>query len=100
MSHVITSMWYAETGDTRLIAYAGALRDNPGTQVSASQGVVIIVVQTTQGAGLPGSGTYTSPGKTGPLRIVDANGERLVLESESGATLYFDVPTRQFVSTP
>jgi hypothetical protein len=100
MSHVITSMWYAETGDTRLIVYAGALRDNPGAQTSASQGVVIVVIQTAQGTGLPGGGTYPAPGKTGPLRIVDANGARLVLQSENGAALYFDVPTRQFVSSP
>jgi hypothetical protein len=100
MSHVITSMWYADTGDTRLIAYAGALRDDPGAQATASQGVVIVVVQTIQGAGLPGGGTYLAPGKTGPLRIVDANGTRLVLQSDSGATLYFDVTTRQFAPAP
>ena len=100
MTHIITSMWYAETGDTRLIVYAGALRDNPGAEASASQGVVIVVVQTLQGTGLPGGGTYPAPGKSGPLRIVDANGERLALQSENGATLYFDVPTHQFVSTP
>jgi hypothetical protein len=99
MSHIITSMWYAETGGTRLIVYAGALRDDPGVQSSASQGVVIVVVQTMEGASLPGGGTYLAPGKTGPLRITDANGVRLVLQSDSGGLLYFDVSTRQFVSS-
>ena len=100
MSHVITSMWYADSGGTRVIVYAGALRDEPGVQASASQGIVIVVVQTIQGASSSGGGTYTAPGKTGPLRITDANGERLVLQSDNGATLYFDVTTRQFASSP
>lgn len=100
MSHVITSMWYEDTGATRIIVYAGALRDNPSVEASTSQGVVIVVVQTTEGAALPGGGTYLAPGKTGPLHIVDANGGRLVLQSDNGATLYFDVSTRQFASSP
>ena len=100
MSHVITSMWYADSGGTRLIVYAGALRDEPGAQAAASQGVVIVLAQTTQGDRLPGGGTYLAPGKTGPLHIADANGLRLVLQSDNGATLYFDVSTRQFASSP
>ncbi len=100
MSHVITSMWYEDIGVTRIIVYAGALRDNPGADASASRGVVIVVVQTMEGAALPGGGTYLAPAKTGPLHIVDANGERLVLQSDNGAMLYFDVSTRQFTSSP
>ncbi len=100
MSYVITSLWYEDAGDQRIFVYAGALRDNPGETSSASQGVVIVVVQTLDGGALPGGGTYLAPGKTGPLHIVDANGERLALQSDSGARYYFDVPTRQFVASP
>lgn len=100
MSHVITSMWYEDTAATRIIVYAGALRDNPGVEAPASQGVVIVVTQTMESAALPGGGTYLAPGKTGPLHIVDAIGGRLVLQSDNGAMLYFDVSTPQFVSSP
>jgi hypothetical protein len=100
MTHVITSMWYEDVSGKRIFVYAGALRDNPGTNSPASQGVVIVVVQTPEGGALPGGGTYLAPGKTGPLRIVGASGERLALKSDSGATLYFDVSTRAFVASP
>ncbi len=100
MSYVITSLWYEDAADQRIFVYAGALRDSPGTNSPASQGVVIVGVQTLDGGALPGCGTYRAPGKTGPLRIVDANGTRLVLQSDSGARYYFDVPTRQFVASP
>ncbi|MDE3090702.1 MAG: hypothetical protein KGJ80_15110 [Chloroflexota bacterium] len=100
MSHVITSMWYEETGGKRVVVYAGALRDQPAVSPSASQGVVIVVVQSLEGGVLPGGGTYLAPGKTGPLHIVSANDVRLVLQSESSAMLYFDVSGRQFVASP
>ncbi len=100
MSHLITSMWYEDEIDRRIVVYAGALRDSPGADSPASQGVVIVAVQTLEGAALPGGGTYLAPGKTGPLHIVGANGGRLVMQSDSGATLYFDVSTRQFVASP
>ena len=100
MSYVITSLWYEDAGNQRIFVYAGALRDNPGTNAPASQGVVIVVVQTLDGGAQPGDGTYRAPGRTGPLRIVDANGERLALQSDSGARYYFDVATRQFVASP
>jgi hypothetical protein len=100
MTHVITTMWYEDASGKRIFVYAGALRDSPGTNSPASQGVVIVVVQTPEGGALPGGGTYLAPGKTGPLRIIGASGERLALKSDSGATLYFDVSTRQFVPSP
>jgi hypothetical protein len=100
MTHVITSMWYEDVGDQRVFVYAGALRDRPGEAFPASQGAVFVVVQTLDGAALPGGGTYLAPGKTGPLHIVGANGGRLVLESDGGARYYFDVSTRAFVASP
>lgn len=100
MTHVITSLWYEDVSGKRIFVYAGALRDNPGTNSPASQGAVIVVVQTLEGGALPGGGTYRAPGKTGPLHIVDANEGRLVLQSDGGATLYFDVSTRAFVASP
>ena len=40
-----------------------------------------------------------SPIQAGNLRIVGAVGERLILSSEQGNTLYFDVPSLHFVDT-
>jgi hypothetical protein len=99
MSHVITSMWYDEIGATRVIVFAGALRDNPGISLDASQSVVIVQVESLDGSILPGSGTWQASQRAGPLRIIDARSERLVLRAENGSTMYFDVPLRQFVSS-
>ena len=40
-----------------------------------------------------------SPIQAGNVRIVGAVGERLILNSEQGNTLYFDVPSLRFVNT-
>jgi hypothetical protein len=97
MSHMITNMWYAEINGTRVLIYAGALRDNPGVSEEARQSVVIVVVQSLAGTVLPGGGTFRAPALAGPLHITDAVNERIILQSDSGAKFYFDVPTRAFV---
>jgi len=40
-----------------------------------------------------------SPVQTGNLSIIGAVGERLIINSEQGSTLYFDVPGLRFVNT-
>ena len=42
---------------------------------------------------------YLTPQQAGPVRVVGAEGERLVLQSTTGVIYYFDVPLRQFVSS-
>lgn len=100
MSHIITSMWYQESANQRIIVYAGALRDNPGVSSQATQSVVIVELQTLDGKNLPGGGTYLAPQKAGAMKIVNAQGTRLILQAETGAMFYFDVMTRQFVASP
>ncbi|MBI5034981.1 MAG: hypothetical protein HZB51_31020 [Chloroflexi bacterium] len=100
MSHVITNMWYEENASQRSIVYAGGLRDEPGVTTAASQGVVIVQVETLDHEPLPGGGTFSTPTKVGVVTIVNARGERLMLQSINGTIFYFDVPTRQFVSSP
>ncbi len=100
MSHVITSMWYEEISNQRIVVYAGALRDNPGVTIVATQGVVIVQFETLGHAPLPGGGTFPTPSQVGAVTIVTARDARLVLQSINGTLFYFDVPTRQFVSTP
>jgi hypothetical protein len=92
-------MWYEEIGDKRIIVYAGGLRDYPGVAPGASQGFVSIEVETLAGEELPGGGDYLTPTKAGPVRIIDAKRDRLVLRSDKGVTFYFDVPGRRFVSS-
>lgn len=43
--------------------------------------------------------TIMSPVQVGNLSIVGAIGERLIIHSERGSTLYFDVPSLRFVDT-
>lgn len=43
---------------------------------------------------------YLTPCPVGSVRIVGAVGERLRLRSTSGATFYFDVPTRRYIGAP
>jgi len=100
MSHVITSMWYEEIGNQRIVVYAGALRDEPGVTTAASQGVVIVQIETLDHTLVSGGGTFSTPSKVGAVTIVIARGERLTLQSINGTTLYFDLPTRQFVASP
>ncbi len=99
MSHVITSMWYEPAAAQNTIVYAGALRDNPGVSSAASQGVVIVQIERLDHT-LVSSSTLATPARVGPVRITGAQGERLVLQSDNGSTFYFDVPSRQFVSSP
>jgi hypothetical protein len=43
--------------------------------------------------------TVQSPERTGALQIVDARDDRLILRSDQGQTLYFDVAAQSFIST-
>lgn len=87
---VMTNMWYEIVSGKNIRVYAGALPDNPGVSSQpASQGMVIVW----------GEGNYPTPIKVGPVRVVDARGERLILQSENGTTFYFDVPARRFVGS-
>ncbi len=98
MSHVITTLWYEEIGDTRIVVFAGALRDNPGISLDAKQGIVIVQTQTRDGQPIA-TATYPAPNLSGALTLTSAEGERLVLQSARGTLLYFDLPTRKFVPT-
>lgn len=99
MSHVITSLWYEPSGNQNTLVYAGALRDDPGGSAGDSQGVVIVQIERPDHT-LASSATYPTPTKSGAVRITGAQGERLVLQSENGPIFHFDVPSRQFVSSP
>lgn len=98
----IMNAWYQRSGERSITVYAGARRvllqeESERAQQAVydtSQGIVW-----TRGApGLGRWGTFDTPGKHGPVRVVDAVGERLTLVAEDGTTFYFDARTGQFVT--
>jgi hypothetical protein len=87
------SEWHETKHETTIIVMAGASRDFVHWQ-DIGAGVVLVIEQGPQGR-------HTSKYETGTtgelIFIVDAVGERLILRTQSGRPLYFDVPARQFV---
>ena len=86
----------------RVFVWAGELAGSGGEETT--QGVVIVeIVQILVKDGMAVDAfveakEYLTPGQAGPVTIVDAAGERLVVRSVmNGTTFYFDVPSRQFV---
>src|ERR1051325_2826224 len=84
--------WLETSGGKKIVVYTGALRDDPGVTFDASQGIVIILIGGSEE-------TYKTSTQDGPVRIIDAQGERLVLKADNGKLFYFDVPSRQFVDS-
>ena len=84
--------WVEVKQGTTIEVFAGARR-NPTDWQDISQGLVIVMEEgsTTQ------TDEYETTTKSGPVYIVDAMGERLILQTQDGTSLYFDVPSRQFV---
>lgn len=91
----IENTWYKDLDSrTRLYVYVGSVSAPGGGYTD--QGVVIIHILSSTGEFLHTS-QYLTPEKLGPVRIVGAVGDRLILQSTRGAAFYFDVPLRQFV---
>jgi len=42
---------------------------------------------------------YLTPRISGPVQIIDAQGQRLVLQARNGDLFYFDIPTRQYAAS-
>jgi hypothetical protein len=84
----VLNQWYEIPKGFRV--YAG-VTDDP------TQGALAILVPDED---LMNPQVYLTPLKAGPVQVVDAQGERLVLRSLDGTTtFYFDVPTRQFMDS-
>jgi hypothetical protein len=103
LQYHIANTWYEDMdgGRKRLYVYAGDVSGHGGE--STEQGVLVIEVlqKTMQNGRLLinkiESDTYLTAVQAGSVRITDAVGERLILQSTGGATFYFDVPTRQYL---
>jgi len=83
--------WFENVGREVILVYPGVSTQDP------SQGVIIV----TRSGGSRGmdESWHETPVKSGSIKIVDAVGERLILDSEGGDTFYFDVPADRFVNS-
>src|SRR5579859_5061525 len=97
-NHTMTNWWQDLVNGERVQVFAGALQDNTIYPPGPAQGLVVVntiaidVVNSTLQE-------YDAPSGTGVLTITAVSGSRLTLQSHNGGTLYFDVPTRQFVDS-
>jgi hypothetical protein len=89
--------WREYIGTRILTVCAGRTYLNP--QAGPQQGALLIEDYDKQtNTILTGPDLYTVPIEVAWVEVVDAVGERLTLEADTGALFYFDVPTRQWVN--
>src|SRR5258706_5035960 len=91
MTVTVVSSWYADIDGQYISVFAGSDYNDP------SQGAIFVAIN---GSLLPPeSGKFLTPDRSGPVHIVGAQGERLILRSDQGKTYYFDVPGRRFTTS-
>lgn len=92
---VQTNTWYEKSGDRFVYVYGGIKRD---ASPDRSHSAVAVVVSDLAGNWLSEGGIYEAPVQAGELTILDAKGEILILSTPGGDNLFFDVPSRKFIS--
>jgi hypothetical protein len=90
MGVTTVNAWFANISGEDITVYAGSAYEDD------TQGVIYVA---TYGHRLPSDSYFKTPGRTGAVRIVGAQGQRLILRSTGGDTYYFDVPSLQFVNS-
>jgi hypothetical protein len=99
----IFSQWVEDRdgGRQRIFVYTGEIAAADGGDTN--QGVVIVqewqvsIKNNLASTNLAAQTKLLTPLQTGAVKIKDARGERLLLQSINGTTFYFDVPLHQFV---
>ncbi len=96
------NIWYkdTETGTLRTTVYSGFMLAPGG--FPTQQGVVVVEVMKMDSHGDVNEVYYRlfpTPTQSGSVHITDAIGERLILQATNGTSFYFDVPSRQFVTS-
>lgn len=91
--------WQNVVNGERVIVYAGVRMDETLATPITSKGLLLVIVDASDYSNRSVV-EYETEGELGKLMITAADGYRLTIVSESGETLYFDVPTRQFVDSP
>ncbi len=89
--YLFENVWVENKANKIIEVYAGKITDDP------AQGLVIVDELNPDSSPLPGGGVYVSPEKHGSVHIIDATGERLVLQAQDGTTFIFDVAALKFV---
>jgi hypothetical protein len=80
--------WVGKIGGSYIVVYTGSIRNDP------SQGVVYVFPENV-GSWLK----FLTPAKVGSIKVVNYRNNRLILASDQGDTLYFDVAARRFANT-
>jgi hypothetical protein len=86
----ILSSWYTDVGGKHITVFAGSDYNDD------AQGMVYVTID---GYPLPDGSYFPTPHRSGAVRIVGAQGQRLILLSIGGETFYFDVPGLQFTDS-
>jgi hypothetical protein len=89
---VLFNRWQGIVNNVMTIVFAGYTGDD------REQGVVYIQRISDETRSVYWS-SYLTPVRSGPVRILRAEGYRLILSTEAGDILYFDVPGDRFVSS-
>ena len=89
---VMLNRWHGIVNGVPTIVFAGSPTNDP------EQGVVFIMRMSGELKSVSWS-SYPTPVRSGPVRILSAEGYRLILSTEAGDILYFDVPGDRFVSS-
>jgi len=89
---VLINRWQGIVNDVLTIVFAGY------TGGDREQGIVYIQRMSGERKSVSWS-SYPTPMRSGPVRILSAEGYRLILSTEAGDILYFDVPGDRFVSS-
>jgi hypothetical protein len=97
-AYVITTQWREIVNGQRTYVYAGARKDTSGATPDTSKGFIGVVVYSDD---LSNSvvAEYEAPSTPGILTITAVNNYTLILSATNGSTLYFDVPSREFVGS-
>ena len=89
----ILNVWYAEVDGRQYNVFAGSDYYDP------VQGMVYIVISTPEGTLLTYGDWFPTATRSGAVRIVGAEGLRLILLSTEDETFYFDVLGQQFTAS-
>lgn len=92
---VAANAWYETVGSGYIIVFAGSSHRDTSSGIEYQATIVVRGWQ----PGVFSGGTYVVPVKANSVKIGDAQGERLILETSEGQILYFDVPGQSFVTS-
>jgi hypothetical protein len=99
----IINQWVADSDNTHIIIYAGGRIIESGSGYSTLDDLSwpgVLVVATTDSNGktlLQKNGVFWTPTNAGPIRIIDASGNTLILTAYNGTLFSFDVDKLVFL---